>query len=156
MSLNAKKPFFESLFSAAVKAADPAAIIPGVLPDKPKGRTVVIGAGKGSAQLAQAFERAWDGPLEGVVVTRYGFGAPCENIRIHEASHPVPDAAGLEGSRLLFEAVQGLTEDDLVVALISGGGSALLPCPPDGMTLADEMAVNEALLASGAAREAEA
>ncbi|MCB1418048.1 MAG: glycerate kinase [Notoacmeibacter sp.] len=150
MSLNAKKPFFESLFSAAVKAADPAAIIPGVLPDKPKGRTVVIGAGKGSAQLAQAFERAWDGPLEGVVVTRYGFGAPCENIRIHEASHPVPDAAGLEGSRLLFEAVQGLTEDDLVVALISGGGSALLPCPPDGMTLADEMAVNEALLASGA------
>ena len=150
MSLDAKKAFFARLFEAAVKAADPAAIIPAVLPERPKGRTIVIGAGKGSAQLAQAFERAWDGPVEGVIVTRYGFGAPCERIRIHEASHPVPDAAGLEGSRLLFEAVKDLSEDDLAVALISGGGSALLPCPPMGMTLADEIAVNEALLASGA------
>lgn len=150
MTQDQNKAFFNSLFAAAVKVADPAAIIPTVLPDRPKGRTIVIGAGKGSAQLAQAFERAWDGPLSGVVVTRYGFGAPCERIRIHEASHPVPDAAGLEGSRLLLEAVKGLSSDDLVVALISGGGSALLPCPPQGMTLADEIAVNEALLASGA------
>ncbi len=144
------RALFTSLFDAAVKAADPAAIIPTVLPDRPKGRTIVIGAGKGSAQLAQAFERGWDGPLSGIIVTRYGFGAPCERIAIHEASHPVPDAAGLEGSRLLLDSVKGLSADDLVVALISGGGSALLPCPPEGMTLADEIAVNEALLASGA------
>jgi len=100
--------------------------------------------------MARAFERAWDGPLEGVVVTRYGYAVPCERIEILEAAHPVPDEAGLEGARRLFESVSGLTKDDLVVALISGGGSALLPAPPDGMTLADEIAVNQALLSSGA------
>jgi hydroxypyruvate reductase len=110
----------------------------------------VIGAGKGSAQMAAAFEKAWDGPIEGLVVTRYGYAAPCERIEIIEAAHPVPDAAGLEASRRLLDRVAGLTEDDLVVALISGGGSALLPSPAAGLTLADEIAVNEALLASGA------
>lgn len=144
------RTLFTALFSAAVAAADPERTIRDFLPDKPKGRTVVIGAGKGSAQMARSFENAWDGPLEGVVVTRYGYAVPCARIEIIEAAHPVPDAAGLEASRRLLEAVSGLTEDDLVVALVSGGGSALLPAPPDAMTLEDEIAVNEALLASGA------
>ncbi len=144
------KAFLTRLFDAAVAAADPEKTIRANLPPKPKGRTVVIGAGKGSAQMAAAFEKAWDAPLEGVVVTRYGYGAPCQRIEIVEAAHPVPDAAGLAASKRLFDAVAGLTEDDLVVALISGGGSALLPSPPEGMTLDDEIAVNKALLASGA------
>ncbi|AZN97531.1 glycerate kinase [Mesorhizobium sp. M9A.F.Ca.ET.002.03.1.2] len=144
------KTFLAAIFNAAVAAADPQKTIRGHLPAKPKGRTVVIGAGKGSAQMAVAFEKAWNGPIEGLVVTRYGYGAKCERIEIIEAAHPVPDAAGLEASRRLLEKVQGLTADDLVVALISGGGSALLPSPAEGLTLADEIAVNEALLASGA------
>jgi glycerate 2-kinase len=144
------KSFLTAIFNAAVAAADPAKTIRDHLPAKPKGRTIVIGAGKGSAQMAAAFEKVWDGPIEGLVVTRYGYGAKCERIEIIEAAHPVPDAAGLEASRRLLEKVRGLTEDDLVVALISGGGSALLPSPAAGLTLADEIAVNEALLASGA------
>lgn len=144
------KPFLISIFYAAVAAADPERTIRDHLPAKPRGRTIVIGAGKGSAQMAAAFEKVWDGPIEGLVVTRYGYGAKCERIEIIEAAHPVPDAAGLEASRRLLEKVQGLTADDLVVALISGGGSALLPSPAAGLTLADEIAVNEALLASGA------
>ncbi|MES0019431.1 glycerate kinase [Mesorhizobium sp. M0036] len=144
------KSFLISIFNAAVAAADPERTIRDHLPAKPKGRTIVIGAGKGSAQMAAAFEKVWDGPIEGLVVTRYGYGAKCERIEIIEAAHPVPDAAGLEASRRLLEKVQGLTADDLVVALISGGGSALLPSPAAGLTLADEIAVNEALLASGA------
>lgn len=142
--------FLISIFDAAVAAADPEKTIRDHLPAKPKGRTIVIGAGKGSAQMAAAFEKVWDGTIEGLVVTRYGYGAKCERIEIIEAAHPVPDAAGLEASRRLLEKVQGLTADDLVVALISGGGSALLPSPAAGLTLADEIAVNEALLASGA------
>ncbi|TPI11737.1 glycerate kinase [Mesorhizobium sp. B4-1-3] len=144
------KTFLTSIFNAAVAAADPEKTIRNHLPAKPKGRTIVIGAGKGSAQMAAAFERVWDGPIDGLVVTRYGYGAKCERIEIIEAAHPVPDAAGLEASRRLLEKVRGLTSEDLVVALISGGGSALLPSPAPGLTLADEIAVNEALLASGA------
>ncbi|MDX8498482.1 glycerate kinase [Mesorhizobium sp. VK4C] len=144
------KTFLTSIFNAAVAAADPEKTIRNHLPAKPKGRTIVIGAGKGSAQMAAAFEKVWDCPIDGLVVTRYGYGAKCERIEIIEAAHPVPDAAGLEASRRLLEKVQGLTSDDLVVALISGGGSALLPSPAPGLTLADEIAVNEALLASGA------
>lgn len=150
MAMTDPKQFLTSVFEAAVAAADPELTIRRHLPAKPKGRTIVIGAGKGSAQMAAAFEKAWDGPLEGVVVTRYGFAAPCERIKIVEASHPVPDANGLEAAKLLLETVSGLTEDDLVVALVSGGGSALLPSPAGNLTLADEIAVNEALLASGA------
>lgn len=150
MAITDPKQFLTRIFEAAVAAADPELTIRQHLPPKPKGRTIVIGAGKGSAQMAAAFEKAWDGPLEGVVVTRYGFAAPCERIRIVEASHPVPDANGLEAAQLLLRAVSGLTEDDLVVALVSGGGSALLPSPAGTLTLADEIAVNEALLASGA------
>lgn len=144
------RAFFGGLFTAAVAAADPERVIRDFLPQKPKGRTLVIGAGKASAQMAAAFEKAWDAPLEGLVVTRYGYAARCERIEVIEAAHPVPDEAGLVASRRLLESVEGLASDDLVVALISGGGSALLPSPPDGMSLADEIAVNEALLASGA------
>lgn len=144
------KPFLTAIFDAAVAAADPNLTIRSHLPAKPKGRTVVVGAGKGAAQMAAAFEQAWDAPLEGLIVTRYGYGAKTERLQVIEAAHPVPDEAGLEASRRLLELVSGLTEDDLVVALICGGGSALLPSPASGLTLADEIAVNEALLASGA------
>ncbi|TIS64830.1 glycerate kinase [Mesorhizobium sp.] len=144
------KTFLTAIFNAAVAAADPQRTIRDHLPARPKGRTIVVGAGKGSAQMAAAFEKVWDGPIEGLVVTRYGYAAASQRIEIIEAAHPVPDVAGLEASRRLLEKVQGLTADDLVVALIFGGGSALLPAPAEGLTLADEIAVNEALLASGA------
>lgn len=139
-----------AMFAAAVAAADPLRAISAHLPPRPRGRTVVIGAGKGAAQLARAFESLWDAPLSGVVVTRYGYATPCERLRVIEAAHPVPDPAGLAASAALFDAVADLTADDLVVALICGGGSALLPAPPPGLTLDDEAALNRALLASGA------
>lgn len=142
--------FLTQLFDAAVAAADPLKVLAGQLPQRPKGRTVVIGAGKGAAQLAAAFESLWDAPLEGVVVTCYGAGCPTRQVRVIEAAHPVPDAAGLTASAALFDAVRGLGPDDLVVALICGGGSALLPCPPGYLTLEDEVALGRALLASGA------
>lgn len=144
------KAFLTGLFHAAVAAADPARALAAHLPRRPKGRTVVIGAGKGAAHLAAAFERLWGSPVEGVVVTRYGYACPTKMIRVIEAAHPVPDAAGLAATKALFQAVEGLTADDLVVALICGGGSALLPAPPEGLDLADEIALNEVLLASGA------
>jgi hydroxypyruvate reductase len=144
------KRFFTDLYEAAVAAADPARVIGRYLPERPKGRTIVIGAGKGAARMARAFEDVWDGPLEGLVVTRYGYAIPCRSVEIIEAAHPVPDEAGLAGAKRLLGAVAGLTADDLVVALISGGGSALLPAPAGLLTLADEIAVNRALLASGA------
>lgn len=145
-----RRALLTQMFNAAIKAADPLAALRPHLPDRPKGRTVVIGAGKGAAQMAAAFETLWDGPLSGVVVTRYGYGAPCKHVKILEASHPVPDTAGMEASVALFKAVKELTSDDLVVALICGGGSSLLPAPPEGLTLADEQALNEVLLGSGA------
>lgn len=145
------RTFFSALFSCAVAAADPEHVIGDYLPERPKGRTVVIGAGKGAGRMAAAFERAWKWPIDrGLVVTRYGYGTACRRIEVIEAAHPVPNQAGLDGSQRLFEVVSGLTEDDLVVALMSGGGSSLLAAPPEGMGLADEIAVNEALLASGA------
>ena len=140
----------ESLFCAAVDAALPEKVIGGFLPAMPKGRTVVVGAGKGAAQLARALEAAWPGPLGGTVVTRYGFAVECERIRVMEASHPIPDAAGLDATRVLFETVAGLGSDDLVIALVCGGGSALLPAPPAGFGLDDERQLNEILLRSGA------
>lgn len=144
------KRFLTELFHSAVAAADPQKALGAHLPIPPRGRTVVIGAGKGVAQLASAFEKLWDAPVEGVVVTRYGYAMPCDHIKVMEAAHPVPDAAGLEASKALFEAVRGLTKDDLVVALICGGGSALLSAPPGALTLEEEAAMNKALLASGA------
>ena len=138
------------MFRAAVEAADPAVLVPRHLPEKPKGRTLVVGAGKASAAMARAFEQHWDGPLEGLVLTRYGHGAACERIEVVEAAHPVPDAAGQAAARRMLDMVKGLSSDDLVVALISGGGSALLALPAEGLTLADKQAVTTRLLASGA------
>lgn len=144
------RTFLTGLFDAAVAAADPLKALAAHLPAPPKGRLVVIGAGKGAAQLAAAFETLWPGPLSGLVVTRYGYACPTSRIRVMESAHPVPDEAGLAASAALFETVRGLTEDDLVVALICGGGSALLPAPPGDLTLEDEAGLNRALLASGA------
>ena len=145
------RKFLEALFTAAVKAADPLTGIRRHLPQPPKnGRTIVIGAGKGAAQMAAALESLWSGPLSGLVVTRYGYGCQTKDIEIIEASHPVPDAAGLTAAKRLVETISGLSEDDLVIALVCGGGSALLPAPPEGLTLENEIALNEVLLASGA------
>ncbi|RFP85677.1 glycerate kinase [Rhodobacteraceae bacterium 63075] len=138
------------LFGVAVSAADPFEAMRGRLPERPKGRSVVIGAGKGAAQMAQALERHWQGALSGTVVTRYGYAAPCERIRVLEAAHPVPDAAGLAASEVLLAEISDLGEDDLVIALVCGGGSSLLAAPAEGLRLEDEQALNEALLASGA------
>jgi len=138
------------MFDAAVAAAQPALCLPPHLPSPPKGRTIVIGAGKASAAMARALEDHWPGPLEGLVVTRYGYEVPCQRIEIVQAAHPVPDAAGLQAAQRIRDLVTGLTADDLVIALISGGGSSLLVAPGEGLTLADKQAVNAALLASGA------
>lgn len=143
------RQFLTSLFEAAVAAADPVAGLAAHLPQRPSGRTIVVGAGKGAAQMARALESLWDGPLSGLVVTRYGYGCDTRSIEVIEAAHPVPDAAGLVASKRLFGTVANLSEDDLVIALISGGGSSLLPSPPSGFSLDDEIALNEALLASG-------
>jgi len=138
------------MFRAAVDAAQPARRIPACLPAPPKGRTIVIGAGKASGAMAQALERHWPGPLSGLVVTRYGYAVPCERITIVEAAHPVPDAAGLDAAQRMLATVRDLSPDDLVICLISGGGSALLPLPGEGVTLEDKQAINRALLACGA------
>ena len=139
-----------SMFDAAVKAALPSICVPAHLPKRPKGRTVIIGAGKASGAMAKALEDVWDGPLEGLVVTRYGYRVPTERLEVVEAAHPVPDAAGLAAARRILELVRGLTKDDLVLCLISGGGSSLLALPAEGLTLEDKQAVNKALLKSGA------
>ena len=138
------------MFDAAVAAAQPALCLPPHLPPPPKGRTIVIGAGKASAAMARALGDHWAGPLEGLVVTRYGYEVPCARIEIVQAAHPVPDAAGIEAAERIRQLVTGLTADDLVIALISGGGSSLLVAPGEGLTLADKQAVNTALLHSGA------
>ena len=116
----------------------------------PQGRLLVIGAGKASAAMARAFEEHWPDELSGLVVTRYGYGVPCDHIEIVEAAHPVPDAAGLAAARRVLGMVKGLGADDLVLCLISGGGSSLLALPIEGLTLEDKQAVNRALLKSGA------
>ncbi|MBK1867064.1 glycerate kinase [Aestuariivirga sp. YIM B02566] len=140
----------KDLFSTAVAAADPALRVPPYLPKPPKGRTLVVGAGKASAAMALAVEDHWQGPLSGLVITRYGHGAPCKKIEIVEASHPVPDASGRDAALRMGELVKGLTTDDLVLCLISGGGSALLAAPAPGLTLADKQNVNRQLLSCGA------
>jgi glycerate 2-kinase len=141
------------MFDAAIASAQPALCLPPHLPSVESvgaGRLIVIGAGKASAAMARAVEDHWAGPLSGLVVTRYGYGVPCERIEIVEASHPVPDAAGLRAAQRMLEVVQGLKPEDLVLCLISGGGSSLLPLPLPGLTLEDKQAVSRALLASGA------
>ncbi len=139
------------MFEAAVGAASPAKCLPPHLPTAPTGRTIVVGAGKAAGAMAKAVEDHWHGPLEGLVVTRYGHGAPCTRIEVVEAGHPVPDSAGQDAARRILSLLEGLTSDDLVLALISGGGSALLAMPAEGVTLVDKQAINKALLRSGAA-----
>ena len=145
-----ERALLRSMFDAAIAAAQPSRCLPPHLPPPPKGRTLVVGAGKASAAMARAFETHWAAPVAGLVVTRYGYAVPCERIEIAEAAHPVPDAAGQAAARRMLATVAGLTPDDLVVALISGGGSALLALPAEGLTLDDKQDVNRALLKSGA------
>jgi len=144
------RDLLQALFAAAVNAAQPEHCIPRFLPAPPTGRTLVIGAGKASAAMARVLEQHWPGELSGLVVTRYGYAVPCERIEIVEAAHPVPDAAGREAAGRMLALVQGLGPDDLVICLISGGGSALLPLPGEGVSLEDKQAINRALLKSGA------
>jgi glycerate 2-kinase len=147
----AARALLETLFATAVDAALPARCVPPHLPPAPLGRTVVIGAGKGAAAMARAVEENWPGALEGLVVTRRGHGVPCETIEVIEAAHPVPDDAGEAAARRILDAVATLTADDLVLFLVSGGGSALLSLPAPGLSLDDKRAVTTALLRSGAA-----
>lgn len=143
------RQFLTDLFWVAVKTADPMRVLAEHLPEPPKGRLLVIGAGKASARMAEAVETTY-GPCEGLVITRYGYARPCKGIEIVEAAHPVPDAAGEAATRRMLALIAGLGPNDLVLALISGGGSALLCAPSDGLTLKDKINVNHALLASGA------
>ena len=146
----APRDLLRAMFDAAVEAAQPARCLPPHLPKPPKGRTLVVGAGKASAAMAKALEDHWPGPVTGIVVTRYGYAVPCRRIEIVEAAHPVPDAAGIAAATRIVDLVSGLTADDLVIALISGGGSSLLALPAPGLTLDDKQNVNRALLKSGA------
>jgi glycerate 2-kinase len=146
----APRELLRRMFDAAINAAQPAHCVPPHLPATPQGRRLVIGAGKASAAMARAVEDNWPGELSGLVVTRYGYGVPCHHIEIVEAAHPVPDAAGLAAARRTLEMVKGLGADDLVLCLISGGGSSLLTLPIEGLTLEDKQAINRALLKSGA------
>ncbi len=139
-----------AMFDAAVASAQPALCVPPNLPEPPSGRLIVIGAGKASAAMARAVEDRWPGSVTGLVVTRYGYAVPCQRIEIVEAAHPVPDAAGRDAAARMLQMVDGLSEDDLVLSLISGGGSALLPLPLEGVTLEDKQDISRALLKSGA------
>jgi glycerate 2-kinase len=148
-----QRALLRELFDAAVAAADPAHCLPHWLPGPPAGRLVIVGAGKAAAAMAAAVEAHWRGDLErisGIVVTRYGHGLPTRRIEVVEASHPAPDAAGQRAAARLLQAVHGLTADDLVLVLLSGGGSALLAAPMAGITLDDKRGVTKALLACGA------
>jgi glycerate 2-kinase len=146
------RQLLRAMFDAAVGAAHPSVCLPAYLEKiaPPLGRTIVVGAGKAAASMAAAVEQHWPHPIEGLVVTRYEHGAPTSKIEVIEASHPVPDAAGRAAAGRILEKVQGLTEDDLVLALVSGGGSALMALPAEGVTLEEKQAVNKALLKSGA------
>ena len=147
--LNDPRAFLRCLFDEAVRVADPMRVVGAHLPPKPDERVIVIGAGKASARMAEALEAQW-GPCEGLVITRYGYARPCAGIEIVEAAHPVPDQAGVDATHRILELLKNLTPYDHVIALISGGGSALLCAPADGLTLARKQEVNIALLASGA------
>jgi hydroxypyruvate reductase len=142
--------FLRRLFDAAIAAAQPAQCVSANLPPPPRGRLIVVGAGKAAAAMARAVEDHWPGPLSGLVVTRYGYEVPCRRIEVLCAGHPVPDAAGLAASGRMLDMVADLHPDDLVLCLLSGGASALLPLPLPGLTLADKQALSRALLRSGA------
>src|SRR5262249_6870516 len=142
----------EASFHAALDAADPVRIVPRHLPSPPRGRTLVMGAGKAAGAMALAVENNWpaDAPLEGVVITRYGHGAPTKRIRVVEAGHPVPDESGEAAAREILALARSLGPDDLLLALVSGGGSSLLALPVASVPMADLKAVTKMLLASGA------
>ena len=144
--------FLRSLFDAAVRAAAAEHCVPPHLPKPPSGRTVIVGAGKAAGAMAKAVEDHWPvgHALSGLVITRYGHGVPCRGIEVIEAGHPVPDEAGVAAAQRMLSSVQGLRENDLVLALISGGGSSLLALPASGLALADKQAITRALLKSGA------
>jgi glycerate 2-kinase len=144
------RKLLRDMFDAAVAAASPSLCVPGHLPQPPKRRTVVVGAGKAAAAMAAAVEANWSGPIQGLVVTRYGHGVPCKHIEVVEAAHPVPDGAGQAAARRILDGVGGLAPDDLVLCLLSGGGSALLALPAPGISLGDKQLINSALLRSGA------
>ena len=143
--------FLRSLFDAALAAADPDHVVAPYVPAPPKGRFIVLGAGKAAAKMARAVERACPHPIEGCVVTRYGHAVPCDRIEVLEAAHPVPDEAGVLATRRILDIARSAGPDDLVLFLISGGGSALLTAPRDGVTLDEKRAINAQLLTSGAA-----
>lgn len=138
------------MFDAAVSAAQPEKALPGYLPPMPKGKTIVIGAGKASAQLARSLEKHWQGPISGMVVTRYGHGCPCKYIEVFEAGHPFPDQNSVTAAQKILELVRGLSPDDLVIGLFSGGGSATFSLPMDGVSLEDKIAITRQLFAAGA------
>ena len=144
------KKFLNELFDVAINAALPEHTIKEYLPDPPTGRTVVIGCGKAAATMAVAFEKAWDAPVEGVVVTRYGHKVPTQFIEVREASHPIPDEAGMAAAIEIQALIVNLTSNDLVVFLVSGGGSSLLTLPAEGISLEDKKMLNTKLLQSGA------
>ncbi len=150
MRAGSERAILTGLFDAAVAAAAPARVVPPNLPAPPKGRTIVVGAGKAAAAMAQAVENHWSGPLAGLVVTRYGHGVPCARIEVVAAGHPLPDAAGQDAARRILALAASAGPDDLVLALISGGGSALLTLPADDLTLADVTEVSRAMIGSGA------
>lgn len=156
MSISDPRAFLTELFNVAVRASVPEVVLPAHMPKPPKGRTIVVGAGKASAQMTAAFEKAvenspdWNSPVSGLVVTQYGAAEACQFVEIVEAAHPVPDDAGEVAAARMIEIVSGAGVDDLVVALISGGGSSLLCLPADGLTLKDKQHINSSLLASGA------
>ena len=151
MSIDNPRQFLLDLYSSAISAVSAAKGLPQYLP-KPVsgGRTIVIGAGKGAAAMAKAVEDHWQGDLTGLVVTRYEHGLPCKHIEVVEASHPVPDAAGRDAAERMLKMVQGLTEKDMVICLISGGGSALLALPSKNISLEQKQQINRKLLRSGA------
>nr|WP_244284814.1 glycerate-2-kinase family protein [Acetobacter persici] len=143
--------FLREMFDAAVASASPFEVLARFLPEKPEGRCIVVGAGKAAASMAAALEAAWpDVPLEGVVVTRDGHAMPTRSIRVLEASHPVPDERSEQAAQDILNTVKGLGADDLVIALISGGGSALLALPAEGITLDEKKQIARTLLHSGA------
>ncbi len=146
----AERALLRSLFDAALSAADPLRCVAPALPARPKGRTLVLGAGKAAARMARAVEAAWDGPLSGLVVTRYGHGDVCQRIEVVEASHPVPDDVGAAAAQRMLELARTMGPDDLVLALVSGGGSSLITLPAPGVSLEDLRHLNMALLRSGA------
>jgi hydroxypyruvate reductase len=149
-SVSSSVAFLRALLDAALDAVDPAKTLPSYLPAPPKGRTIVVGAGKAAAKMARAIEDHWREPLSGVVVTRYGHGVPCRRIEVIEAAHPVPDAAGVEGAQRILALVQGLTPNDMVICLMSGGASSLLALPAPGVALAEKQSITRDLLRCGA------